>query len=240
MQDSVKKLLIVDDDASLRQVLKTDFTRRGYEVMEACNGAEALERLVENMVDLIISDVRMPKVDGVELLHEVRKRYGDLPVFMFITGFSELSLDQAYAQGASALFPKPFNRKNFLEAITWALLPLEDRNQEPLARLSTDFEIDFTLSTSGQSVSGRMLNIGNGGMFVSTDFALPKVGDSLDFTLLFKQDAPLQLKGQGVIRWFRSEPAPGRPSGYGVEFLKLDRNCTPEVIKIIDAFQPLS
>jgi two-component system chemotaxis response regulator CheY len=240
MQDSVKRLLIVDDDASLRQVLKTDFTKRGYEVTEACNGEEALEKLGENMVDLIISDVRMPKVDGVELLHEVRKQYGNLPVFMFITGFSEFSLDQAYAQGASALFPKPFNRKNFLDAITWALLPLEDRSQEPLPRLSTDFEIDFSLSTNGQNLSGRMLNIGSGGMFVSTDSVLPKVGDKLDFTLLFKQDAPLQLKGQGVVRWVRSQPAPGRPSGYGVEFLKFDRNCTAEVIKIIDAFQPLS
>jgi CheY-like chemotaxis protein/Tfp pilus assembly protein PilZ len=239
LQDDVKKILIVDDDPIMRQVLRSDFTRRGFAVTEAGDGLQALEKLNEKVFDLIISDVRMPKFSGVELLNQVRKLYGELPIFMFVTGFSELSLEEAYAQGASALFPKPFNRQNFLRAIEWALLPKNEKSKESLPPLSTDFEIELYLKGSLEVVKGRMLNIGRGGMFVSMDSSMPATGDTLEFKISFQQDAPLQLTGQGIVRWMRSQMSVGRPSGCGIEFLEFDRNCMPEVAKIIEAFKPL-
>ncbi len=237
---SRKKILIVDDDQLLRQVLANDFVRRGYDVVEAGDGSQALKCIEQEKVDLVISDVRMPKIGGVELLTTIRQQHGEIPVFMFITGFSELTLEDAYHKGASALFPKPFNRKNFLKAVEWVLLPTIEKWREPVPRLSTDFEIEMILAKTSRSINGQMLNIGQGGMFVSMESPLPEVGETLEFKILFQQVSTIQLTGQGVVRWLRHQSTSGGLAGCGIEFLNLYENSVPEVIRLIEAFKPFA
>src|SRR5262245_1254209 len=68
------KILVVEDDPDIRSILQRFLARRGYAVKAAENGAEALELLAHEPVDLILSDVRMPRMDGLELLGAVRQR----------------------------------------------------------------------------------------------------------------------------------------------------------------------
>ena len=72
--------LIVDDEAPLRQVLVHLMRGDGFECAEAANGREALDYLETHTVTLVISDLRMPQVDGIELLREIRARYPDTAV----------------------------------------------------------------------------------------------------------------------------------------------------------------
>jgi len=236
----MKKILVVDDDELLRRVLVSDFARRGYEVCEAGDGAQALEWLARKSFDLVISDVKMPKMDGAELLTTIREIYQEVPVFIFVTGFTEMSLEEAYNKGACALFSKPFNRQNFLKAVEWNLLPTLERWKEPIPRLSTDFRIEMTLKNTNQTVQGQMLNIGRGGMFVSMEAPFPAVGETLEFHIFFNHAAAIQLSGQGIIRWVRSQSSSGRSGGCGIEFLNFADNSMPEVIRLIETFKPLS
>jgi len=234
-----KKILVVDDDELLRQLLANDFVRRGYDVTQAGDGAQALELLGRQKFDLVISDVKMPRLGGVELLTAIRRRPEEIPVFMFITGFSELTLEDAYHKGANALFSKPFNRKNFLKAVDGVLQPIPEPKHAPAPQLLTDFEVELTLKQSPQSVRGQMLNIGQGGMFVGMEAPLPGIGNTLDFKILFQQVSSIQVTGHGIVRWLQDQPISGRLAGCGIEILNFDDSDNPEAARLIETFKPL-
>lgn len=102
-------ILVVDDEPGMRDVLKDDLEMEGYRVLTAESGNKALMVLENELVHLIISDVRMPDGDGVFLVQEVRKRYPGLPLVALMTGFSDVSKDQAEKYGAKAMLPKPYD-----------------------------------------------------------------------------------------------------------------------------------
>jgi CheY-like chemotaxis protein len=239
-QKPQKRVLIVDDDAFLRAVIARDLIRCNWDVTEAGDGAQALEQVRLNHFDLVVSDVRMPKVNGIELLAAIRKGNVDLPVFMFVSGFSELSLEEAYSQGASGLFSKPFDRKTFLSAVDWALLPAAERQRDLGARLSTDLSIEIVFKEFGRAQCGRMLNIGQGGMFVGLEGPLPGVGKALEFQIELDQATPSRVSGEGIVRWSRDRTLPGLPMGCGIEFLNFTKNSLPEVISLIETFYPVA
>ncbi len=104
-----KILMIVDDEQSVRKGLKGYFSVRGFEIHEAGDGMEALDILSEKRVDLIISDILMPRMNGVELLCEVRKQYPMIRVIM-ITG--QVKLEYALTcmrKGADDCIFKPIS-----------------------------------------------------------------------------------------------------------------------------------
>src|ERR1043166_2053104 len=89
MDDVAFDCLVVDDEPRLRQVLVNLMRHDGYRCLEAGNGAEALDGLEQHRVTLVMSDMRMPRVDGIELLKQVRLRGPDVAVVM-ITAVSEV------------------------------------------------------------------------------------------------------------------------------------------------------
>jgi len=102
------KILIVDDEESLREVLTIMLHREGYHVKSAADGAQALVRLNESRFDLIVSDIKMPKVNGIDLLKEIKERHPETLVMM-ITAFSSTEeAVEAMRQGAYDYITKPF------------------------------------------------------------------------------------------------------------------------------------
>src|SRR5690606_2585354 len=97
----------VDDEKVLCDAIAFDFKRKGYNVLCAYNGGDAFKIVQSQPVDLILSDVRMPNGDGVELLTNVKNHNYAIPIVMFITGFADLTLEQAYDMGVDAVFAKP-------------------------------------------------------------------------------------------------------------------------------------
>lgn len=119
-------VLLVDDDDSFRHVTKQVLENRGLVVYDASNGKEAESMLGMIHVDLILTDVRMPLVHGIELLHYVKGRYPDLPVLV-MTGFADM-IDHkgAIDVGASGFLNKPFSLTELVDAVNVILTPKEN------------------------------------------------------------------------------------------------------------------
>jgi len=105
-----KTILVVDDSASLRQVVGIALTGAGYEVVEAVDGKDALTKLDGRKVHLIISDVNMPNMDGITLVKEIKQlaNYKFTPIIMLTTEAEESKKQQGQAAGAKAWVVKPF------------------------------------------------------------------------------------------------------------------------------------
>jgi len=123
---AVRKVLVVDDDPvvgkSFNRVLSQD---KGYIVITAHNAAEALERMREQEYDLVVTDIKMPGMDGVELAEEVRARRPWTPV-VIVTGYGSLANEQrAHAAGVSAFVRKPLSPEMIEETAIYARHEIE-------------------------------------------------------------------------------------------------------------------
>jgi len=114
-----KTILIVDDSASIRQVVAVTLKSAGFQVIEACDGRDALGKLNGQRVHLMISDVNMPNMDGLTFLKEVKSRaeYKFTPVIMLTTESAEDKKKQGQAAGAKAWMVKPFQPQQMLAAV---------------------------------------------------------------------------------------------------------------------------
>jgi CheY-like chemotaxis protein len=110
-------VLVVDDDAQVREVVRANLELEGYTVREAANAEEGLAALEEEAPDLILLDVMMPQVDGWEMLRRVQERHGigAIPVVMFSGKLDEASLAEAADRGAQGFIGKPFDLRSLIE-----------------------------------------------------------------------------------------------------------------------------
>ena len=121
-------ILVVDDELSLRDSIVFDLKRKGFTALTAGNGVEAFNITQLNKVDLIISDIRMPGGDGIQLLEQIRKLHSSLPAIVLMTGFADISEEECIAKGAQAVIVKPFERKYFMTTVL-GLLPINGGNE---------------------------------------------------------------------------------------------------------------
>ena len=103
------RVLLVDDEESLRVTLAGNLELEGHEVLEASDGHQALEVLRNEKVDLVLSDIRMPGLGGVELLQHLRRSHPDLPVLLMTAYTADDQLDTAVMAGVFAVLKKPFD-----------------------------------------------------------------------------------------------------------------------------------
>ena len=101
-------ILVVDDEEILRDLLVKILTREGYRVDTAFDGEKALVLLRENRYDLIISDIKMPKLNGFELLKIIKQKYPDLGVIMMTAYGDSFTVKDALLLGADEYITKPF------------------------------------------------------------------------------------------------------------------------------------
>jgi two-component system, response regulator, stage 0 sporulation protein F len=105
----VGEILIVDDQAGIRLLLNEVFKKEGYKTHIASNGHEALELFNQNNLDCILLDIKMPGIDGIEVLTQIRAIDQNVPVFM-MTAYGEKELvDMATKLDVKQFFTKPFN-----------------------------------------------------------------------------------------------------------------------------------
>jgi CheY-like chemotaxis protein len=116
-------VLVVDDDPMVREMAQTSLLRAGYRVLVARDGGEALERLRELAPDLILTDVFMPNLDGIELLAATRGRADGPPVIAMSGGYAGIDmLDATTAMGASATLHKPFRPRELTDLVARLLV----------------------------------------------------------------------------------------------------------------------
>jgi two-component system chemotaxis response regulator CheY len=120
-----KTIMIVDDSASLRQVVSIALKSAGYETVEASDGKDALSKLDGRKLHLIISDVNMPNMDGLSFVRAAKQlpAYKFTPVIMLTTEVSDAKKQEGQAAGAKAWVVKPFQPAQMLTAVSKLILP---------------------------------------------------------------------------------------------------------------------
>ena len=120
-----KTILVVDDSASVRQVVGLTLRGAGYTVIEAADGEAALEHLTGQRVHLILSDVNMPRLDGIGFLKAVKQlpAYRYTPVVMLTTESQEERKREGQMAGAKAWIVKPFQPAQLLGAVAKLVMP---------------------------------------------------------------------------------------------------------------------
>jgi two-component system response regulator AtoC len=115
-----KQVLVADDEPNLRRVLSAQLVRDGFEVHPAEDGEQALKILADHHIDLVITDLRMPKIDGMTLLKRIVADYPDVPVIMITAHGTVNTAVEALKLGAFDYVTKPFDRAEFQQVVTKA------------------------------------------------------------------------------------------------------------------------
>jgi two-component system, chemotaxis family, chemotaxis protein CheY len=116
-------ILAVDDSASMRQMVNFTLKGAGYQVVQAVDGVDALEYARDHSVDLVLTDVNMPRMDGITLVKELRTlpTYRYTPMLMLTTESSQEKKMQGKQAGATGWIVKPFNPEQLLATIARVL-----------------------------------------------------------------------------------------------------------------------
>ena len=130
------RVLVVDDEQAMREFLTVLLEKQGHGVIAACDGEQALKLVEKQPPDLVISDVRMPKVDGIGLLAGIRERHPDLPVILITAYASSDSTIQAMRLGADDYITKPFRIDEIRLVVEKALARHRTRQKGPASQPS--------------------------------------------------------------------------------------------------------
>ena len=103
---TMKTILLVDDEPEIQQILEEELSDCGYKVLTAVDGQKALEIFNSHEISFVISDVRMPNMDGIELLKSIRKT--KQTPFLFVSAYGDISLSEARSLGALDIVNKPY------------------------------------------------------------------------------------------------------------------------------------
>ena len=120
-----KTIMIVDDSSSVRTVVKATLMSAGYSVIEGVDGKDGISKLTGQKVHLIISDVNMPNMNGIEMVKEIKQMpdYKFTPICMLTTESEQSKMDEGKAAGAKAWIVKPFQPPKLLDAVSKLVLP---------------------------------------------------------------------------------------------------------------------
>ncbi len=155
------KILLVEDEKAVRMLTKVKL-RDKYEIIEATDGEDALEKLEQTHIDLMIVDIMMPRMDGFEFVQELRDMGDATPVIMLTAMDSFAHKKKGYNLGIDEYLTKPIN----YEELTWHIEAILRRS-----KINSDKEIslgDFTISESGMDVTWKGQRI----EFTETEFKL--------------------------------------------------------------------
>jgi CheY-like chemotaxis protein len=231
MQLKNATILLVDDELDLLEIMAEWFRREGCRVLTAENGRDALDLSQQNPVDAVVSDIRMPVMDGVALLRSLKSAHSTKPSVIFISGFSDIEPRDAHDLGVEAMIPKPVERKHLISVVSRILTPRED-----LWRLPPADKADAVLLANFESLASALncglIAFGRGGFCVYSTLQLAE--GPVDLHLGFKADQR-NVAGQGIVRW--SDFAEAQ---IGVEITHIDDDNRPWILSLAEPNQSAS
>lgn len=158
----MKKILVVDDEKPISDIVKFNLAKEGYDVYTAYDGEEALEKVTEVEPDLILLDLMLPKMDGLEVAREVRKTY-DMPIIMVTAKDSEIDKVLGLELGADDYVTKPFS------------------NRELVARVKANLRRGATATKEVEEIAPSELVIGD--LTIDPDaYMVTKRGETIELT----------------------------------------------------------
>jgi CheY-like chemotaxis protein len=222
---------LVDDEPLLLEIFGAWLGRKGPgRLRTALNGEAALAALAVERFDILITDVRMPIMDGIMLVRSLAKAGLSMPVIIFVSGFSDIDVKEMYSLGAEAFLAKPLRREEFIGVLERSVaerstlwfdaLPVTPRQSLTLhvARIDEGPEGLFCLGRGGFSVHApKPLSLGK-----------------MSFQISFEANDH-KLIGEGFVRWYSRANQTA-----GVEFSYLDPSCRSWIVDLIVDSKPRS
>ena len=191
-------ILVVDDEPELLEIFAVWLGRSGCRVLTAPNGAEALKVLSVETVHSIISDIRMPIMDGITLVRTIAEMDRHIPSIIFVSGFGDIDPREAHALGVEAMLPKPLSRQHLLQALENSLRERGELWQTPLPQPPTQ-ELKVEFESLASATATREFALGRGGFCILVPSPLRDA--PVQFSIHFKADG-VTISGQGSVRWY--------------------------------------
>ncbi len=185
-------ILVVDDEPDLREMLVSELHTLEAKTLEAGNGKEGINIVKSEKIDIVISDIRMPGGNGIELLDEAKKLDLKKPTFLFITAFSDFTREEIHAHGAEGLISKPFDLPSLIENLEWLCTDSQQRYSK-VPSVPTTNEIKVSEKNAHEFLLGR------GGALMHTGTKLLEAAEYVTFEINFK-DGNI-IKGIGEVLW---------------------------------------
>ena len=213
------KVLVIDDEAMICEFVATGLRDRGLRTYTLTEPDRAVEMISKFNVDFVVCDIRMPAMNGMDVLRQVRSTYKAWPYFIFITGYPDYSIEECMHHGAAGFIEKPLDIDRLFRTIMGHLVESGD---EKAALLQIDASAPVTLDAPCAIDAD---DLGFGGCFLPLDSAAQKkhkigVGSVVDVTLApSKGSGTLRVRGQVV--WKRVAKDEGLKTGIGLKFLDL-------------------
>jgi two-component system KDP operon response regulator KdpE len=160
-----KHILIVDDDPAILRLLSTNLKARGYEICTATDGEESLEAVQRDFIDLIILDLMMPKIDGVEVCRRIRE-WSDVPIIILSARGDENDKVKCLELGADDYLTKPFGIAELLARIKTAFRHRGDPTVAPAQATFTCDGLEINFAKRRVTVDGKEVTL------TPTEFAL--------------------------------------------------------------------
>jgi two-component system, chemotaxis family, chemotaxis protein CheY len=218
-------ILVVDDEPDLLEIMAEWLRREGCNVLVAENGAEALSLVQDNHIDVVVSDIHMPVMDGVTMLQKIKSASTYLPSVMFITGFYDIEPREAYELGAEAMMSKPIERKQLLSVVARILTAREDLWRLPPAD-KADAVLLANFESLASALTSGLIAFGRGGFCIYSTLQL--VEGPVDLLLDFQADQR-KVTGRGIVRWTDFAEAQ-----LGIEITHLDDGNRPWILSLTE------
>lgn len=185
MEKERSKILIVDDEADIRKIVRLLLEKKGYEVSEAANGELAVDAVAQGGIDLVIMDIMMPKMSGIEATEIIRKS-STLPILFLTAKLLVRDKESAYMSGGDDYIVKPFSSAELVMKVEAMLRrykvyrgkPLEDRRE-----LASDIVVDLVNRTVYKNGEAIDLRDREADIFF---FLLDNIGEVVDTKTLYE------------------------------------------------------
>lgn len=230
---STKNILIVDDEPDLREMLEFEFEMAGANVTTAPNGREGFKILKEGNFDVVVSDIRMPGGDGIELIQSMNEHSIQTPL-IFISGFADIQIDEAYALGASGYFAKPFVLQDIVLKVEKLCRNLDSRWIEDASPDETNPKYEAQLSSFSEAAAV----VGRGGILLTHLEKMPRIDSRIGFELDLSGIGS-KLKGVGTVRWVKKVKG-DLGTCVGLDLISLDSESLEAYVKVLDELKPMA
>lgn len=198
MQLKDATILLVDDEPYYVEIATEWLAREGCRVLSAENGAAALPILEKNQVQAIITDIRMPRMDGIELVKHLKASGTYMPTAVALSGFSDLGAREAYDLGIECQLSKPVSRKVLIAAVQKAITDRAELWAQPF-HSGKRLPLKVVFASLADALANKMIAFGRGGFCLRSDPTFPE-DSAIEFHLSFDSEQEFLL-GQGMVRW---------------------------------------
>jgi CheY-like chemotaxis protein len=227
-----RTVLVADDEGDLCDLLAAECARRGYNVLQAFDGWDAWRQLQARSVDAVVLDVRMPRLDGLALLDQLKREDPRAPACVVVSAYSDIAVPLVYETGGEAFLSKPFRLRDLMATLERLLSPASERWRGG-PRGSESFRVVVGPREGNGSGEQRVLGIGRGGLCVTSPEPAPWPGERCALDIARDGQNRPAILGQGVIRWSESDAC-------GIEIEHLEEPCRAAYLHWLDELGPRS